>query len=298
MEASFRFRLKRAEPSGIGGDPHLAAVAEALRPSLRRLLAVRSALPPHAVRTEDDFLSFALEQVTDLSSWLSETIPALQALHEITTADSPTKSDIRRVASQLERRVDALCAQYNLVNHMRCGPRREDGRQALLGIYEHNIEETVEWLATIIDILDDPSAEIERRGLAGEEELTLTATLSPTFPPTHLKALLSWAQKWAFDEALDETRWLLRGMSFDDDKPARKEVIDVALGGFRTFLDIFLSSGIERQTRAVDAALDESQEPQELQPLKLLETRDAAYPLAAVSALEGFRFYLRVFRGE
>lgn len=305
MKASFRFQAKRAEPSGVADhgasvdhfSPHLAVVAEALRPSMRSLLAIRSAVPPHAVRPEDDFLSFAIEQVTDLSNWFSETIPALQALHEVTTAESPTESDIRRAVSQLEQRVDTLCTRYSLVKNMRAGPRRRDGRRALLGIYEHNIQETVEWLATVIDILDDPSAEIERRGLADEEEVTLTATLSPTFPPSHLKALLSWAQQWAFDEALDELRWLLRGSSIDDDKRARKRAIDDAQAGFRTFLDI-LTYGIERRMGAVDTTLEESQEPQELKPLQLLEIRDAAHSLAAMSALEGFRFYLRILHGE
>lgn len=104
-----------------------------------------------------------------------------------------TDAQVYRAVARLEARLERLLDDWDDVRSVRPDRTAERGWNLLVDIYRDLAEQVQGWLDELLEILEDPVAALERRGLANEEhvEIPLELTLEA---PAAATALRHWAE--------------------------------------------------------------------------------------------------------
>lgn len=198
----------------------MATLAEALLPLLDRIGDAlndrRKAQPAEAGEDVGNTLRHYLDKHIAASNAVARAVAALN--RDALEAEAPAAASIHRAAGRLDAAVDGWIDGLRAMREW--DPGSAGGRlPALMAqAFEQPLIETGAWLRNIIDALDDPSGVVERRGLAGEDEVELNLALELTAPESvaeivsELKRLQGESQvSGTFDGSVDVT------IEFDDD---------------------------------------------------------------------------------
>lgn len=107
-----------------------------------------------------------------------------------------TDAQVYRAAARVEARIECLLDDWDDVRSMKPDPADQRGWKLLVGIYGDLAEQVQGWLDEMLEILEDPAAAVERRGLADEETATITVSLT-ILPPPQTTALSRWVRERA-----------------------------------------------------------------------------------------------------
>ncbi|MYE12318.1 MAG: hypothetical protein F4X99_11825 [Gammaproteobacteria bacterium] len=107
-----------------------------------------------------------------------------------------TDAQVYRAAARVEARIECLLDDWDEVRSVKPHPPDERGWKLLVGTYRDLAEQVQGWLDEMLEILEDPAAAVERRGLADEETATITVSLT-ILPPPQAKPLSRWVRERA-----------------------------------------------------------------------------------------------------
>ena len=129
------------------------------------------------------------------------------------------------VIARIARCVDEMLAGYREARRLNATGRFVRGRDLLALNYRQTLRQLEKWLLKTVEILEDPLAECERRGLSASGRAHLLPELRPTVPPAD-RELADWLEDMRVRGEADAAFWntalavgagvLIGGVLFDD----------------------------------------------------------------------------------
>lgn len=174
-------------------SPKLIALREAMGPVARSLRSRRQTAPPQTGYVRD-MVELVSEHFDRLDHWTGDFADEIDdQLGPVSRDPDATDAQVYRAVARLEARLERLLDDWDDVRSVRPDRTAERGWNLLVDIYRDLAEQVQGWLDELLEILEDPVAALERRGLADEEhvEIPLTLTLEA---PAAAKALRRWAE--------------------------------------------------------------------------------------------------------
>lgn len=175
-------------------SPRLIALKEAMGPVARSFRSRKETAPP---RTEDvgDMIYFVSDHLDRIADWWGDFDEEINCrLGPAVTDHDANDAEVRRAVSSLDARLEWLMDDWDDVRNAEPDPTDERAWKLLTDLYRDIVAQVQEWLDELVEVLDDPLAATEKRGLADEK--TAHITLSLTFRrPSQTKALARWAEE-------------------------------------------------------------------------------------------------------
>lgn len=203
-------RLKR-----IGGALRLTQtlVAEELKASVKprwSALDIKSEMFPHLDRLQR--FDGRLERVGECWS-------------DVVSVAEVDEEEVDKVVVRIAGCADQMAAGYREVRSLNASGRLVRGRDLLALNYRQSLRQLEIWLSKTVEVLVDPLAECERRGLPARGRVHLLAELRPTVPPAD-RELAEWLEDMRLRGEEDAAFWntavavgagiLIGGLFFDD----------------------------------------------------------------------------------
>lgn len=130
-----------------------------------------------------------------------------------------------KAVARVARCVGQVLAAYREARCLNASGRFVRGRDLLALNYRQTLNQLEQWLLTTVEILEDPLAECERRGLPGNGRVLLLPELRLTVPPAD-QQLADWLEEMKHRAEADEAFWntmiavgagvVIGGVVFDD----------------------------------------------------------------------------------
>ena len=159
-------------------SPRMTVLGEALRPILSKLDMQMDA-PARRTLAVYDVTGSISDHLDELGSTRGGLAAKVDALGRLISGEGPD-ADIHRAAGGLEVYIDNLLASCSEVRRWRLGASDAPARDLLAGVYLHELTEIRDWLDELLEVIADPVAAVERRGLptSGQVELRLDLILT------------------------------------------------------------------------------------------------------------------------
>ncbi len=174
--------------------PQLTILGQALRPCLAKLNSRLDTpvLPCAYVADGVSALQGGLDRLQNLTTGLNDQFE--QLMRDILANENACDADVYRNAGRFEAYLDRFLDERDAVRRQILAADFAEARDLLAGAYRHTLVEIRDWLAQFIDILNDPLAELRRRGLptTGPVELPLALTLTSS---PEIARLDAWAKR-------------------------------------------------------------------------------------------------------
>lgn len=157
-------------------------LAEALEPvakNLRKTIACKVKTSGHEFVTVDDVsrhMGVISQALTHLQPRLSELIGSANEDERASMAEA------YRAAGRLEQVLSEFVDGYRDVKASHTSTETRRARSLLLGVYRHHIREICEWLEELVQVIANPAAASEKRGIALTNNVSLTVVLNLTTP--------------------------------------------------------------------------------------------------------------------
>lgn len=175
-------------------SPQLIALKGAIGPVARSFRSRAETAPP---RTEDvgDMIYFVSDHLDRIADWSGDFVEEIiNRLGHAATDPDAKDAEVRSAVSSIDTRLEWLMDDWDDVRSAEPDPTDERAWRLLMDLYRDIVGQVQDWLDELTEILDDPLAAAEKRGLA--EEKTAHITLSLTFRrPSQTKALVRWAER-------------------------------------------------------------------------------------------------------
>ena len=172
--------------------PRVITLGEALRPVLSKLPAQTDAPTRRTLAVHDVAGSIAnhLDELGSTVEGLATKVNALGGL----IAGEGSDADIHRAAGGLEVHIDNLLASCSEVRQWRLGASDAPARDLLAGVYLHVLAEVRGWIDELLEVIADPVAAVEHRGLPTSGQVELRLDLIITDAP-QLAELERWMER-------------------------------------------------------------------------------------------------------
>ena len=172
--------------------PRVIALGEALHPiSLK--LHTQMDVPTRRTLAVYDMVGSISDHLDELGSTVGGLETKVNALGRLVSGEGPD-ADIHRAAGGLEVYIDNLLASCSEVRRWRLGASDVPARDLLAGVYLHVLTEIRDWIDDLLEVIADPVAALERRGLptSGQVELRLDLVITEA---SQLAELRRWAER-------------------------------------------------------------------------------------------------------
>ena len=209
-------------------SPRVIALGEALRPiSLK--LHTQMGTPTRRTLAVYDLVGSIWSHLDGLGSTVGELETKVRALGRLVSGEG-SDADIYRTAGGLEVYIDNLLESCAEVRQWRLGASDAPARDLLAGIYLHVLAEIRDWIDEMLEVIADPVAALERRGLPTSGHVELQLDLILTEAP-QLAELRRWAERnITVDHVLPSAPAGKPGLGFCGTVVAA--VLGFAIGGF------------------------------------------------------------------
>lgn len=172
--------------------PRMIALGEALRPISSKLHRQMDT-PARRTLAVYDVVGSISEHLDELGSNLGGLEAKVNVLGGLIPGEGPD-ADIHRAVGGLEVYIDNLLASCSEVRQWRLGAADAPARDLLAGVYLHVLTEIRDWLDELLEVVADPVAALERRGLPTSGQVELRLDLVITDAP-QLAELHRWAER-------------------------------------------------------------------------------------------------------
>ena len=209
-------------------SPRVIALGEALRPiSLK--LHTQMGTPTRRTLAVYDLVGSIWSHLDGLGSTVGELETKVRALGRLVSGEG-SDADIYRTAGGLEVYIDNLLESCAEIRQWRLGASDAPARDLLAGIYLHVLAEIRDWIDEMLEVIADPVAALERRGLPTSGHVELQLDLILTEAP-QLAELRRWAERnITVDHVLPSAPAGKPGLGFCGTVVAA--VLGFAIGGF------------------------------------------------------------------
>lgn len=167
-------------------------LGEALHPISLKLHAQMNA-PTRRALAVYDLAGSISDHLDELGSTTKALAAKVDALGGLISREGPD-ADIHRAAGGLEVYIDNLLASCSEVRRWRLGASDAFARDLLAGVYLHVLTEIRDWIDELFEVIADPVAALERRGLPTSGQVDLRLDLILTEAP-ELAELHRWAER-------------------------------------------------------------------------------------------------------
>ena len=175
-------------------SPQMDALKEAMGPVARSFRSRRQTAPPRTGYVRD-MVGLVSEHFDRISRWTGDfTDEVNDQLRLVASDPDATDAQVHRAAARLEVRLERLLDDWDDVRSVKPDPTEKRGWDLLVGTYGGLAEQVQDWLDEILEILEDPAAALDRRGLADEERARIALTLTLE-APAEAEALRRWAEE-------------------------------------------------------------------------------------------------------
>ena len=174
----------------------LILLGDELRPFLQKFkkkinapVALETTSPPIAdlLTAHMSRLSIAMKNIEATFAELMETF---------ISNESANDREAYRAARRLEAIPDELLKGYYDIQRVISWGEDKQARDLMCGIYRHSLLEIYNWLEKLVETLQNPLAEMRRRGLSNKSSVELKITLTLTSAP-QMAELQAWCDRKA-----------------------------------------------------------------------------------------------------
>lgn len=163
-------------------------------PVARSLRSRRQTSPPQTGYVRD-MVDMVSEHFDRLGHWTGELGDEINdQLGPVAKDPDATDAQVYRAVARLEARIERLLDDWDDVRSAKPDRTGERGWNLLVDIYRDLAEQVQGWLDEMLEVLEDPVAALESRGLADEEHVQIAFDLTLE-APAEAEALRRWAEE-------------------------------------------------------------------------------------------------------
>ncbi len=179
-------------------SPQLTALEEAMVPMAESFRS-RTVAAPRRTEAVSDMIDFVAWHLEQLGEWARNFEDEINDRLAVVLADpAATPARARWTVAGLESRLDALLDDWDEVRQVDPDPGDKHGLRLLTSVYRDIAKQLQEWLDGIVEVLEDPLAAAEKRGLADEKTAVIEIFLRLR-APSQTRALDRWVEARALE---------------------------------------------------------------------------------------------------
>ena len=156
-------------------------------------LKVQIEMPVSRTSTVSAIAGFVSDHLDDLQEAVGRLEDRINGLmSDVVSKENASDAEVDSAVGRIESPVDDLLASYHAIRAVRAAGKDAEARDLLADVYRHALGEIRDWLGVLVEVIADPMAAVQKRGLPPSDYVELPVNLTLTAAPA-LGRLSRWS---------------------------------------------------------------------------------------------------------